>query len=100
MRSKVQEHEHALHDKGRSIFTKIKPYKPIEESRAEENTLDLTIKIIDKRKQKVMCIQINEPTVISKDTHGMFTINLELEKAKELEKVENEAQVAEMKRKI
>ena len=48
-----------------------------------------------------MGIQINEPTVASKDTHSMSKIYLELEKArkewedlaKEMKKVDNEATV-------
>jgi len=64
---------------------------------------------LDKGKQKVVGVQINEPQPLSKSTPcGMTKLDLELEKsrkekeglAKEIEKVENEAQATEARRKI
>ena len=64
---------------------------------------------MDKGKQKPIGVQINEPQPLSNSIPcGMTQLDLELEKsrkeredfAKELEKVENEAQVAESRRRI
>ena len=64
---------------------------------------------MDKGKQKASGVQINEPLLPSESIpYGMTKLDLELEKsrkeredlAKELEKVENEAQATEARRRI
>ena len=82
----------------------MQPYRPLETTVEEPQRRDL-----DKGKQKVVGVQINEPHPLSKSTPCvMIKLDLALEKsikekedlAKELEKVENEAQAAEARRKI
>lgn len=71
-------------------------YKPIGD-KIEANIIDLTTKVVDKGKKKVIGVKINEPIISSKKGPTMSNIYLELEKdkkegeylAKELEKVEN-----------
>lgn len=102
--SNAKKQEQLLKKKENPIISQVLPYKPLE-SRVE----DVSKKDLDKGKKKAVGVQINEPHPSSKST--TFTISkldLDLEKArkekddlaKELEKVENEAQVVESRRKI
>ena len=86
------------------VVAQVQPYRPLETTVEEPQRRDL-----DKGKQKVVGVQINEPHLLSKSTPYVMTkLDLELEKsrkekedlAKELEKVENEAQAVEARRKI
>ena len=64
--------------------------------------------MIDKGKQKMVRIHINEPVVTTKNNLVMSKMDLELEQArqekeelaKELEKIENEVTGTEMRRQI
>ena len=105
LRSKVLDQEKLLSQKQEPIITQVQAYKP-----AQVNPVEPIVKIIDKDKGKAIGVQINEPQVLpSKSTNPpMSKLDLELEKArkekedlaKELEKVENEAQATETRRKI
>ena len=105
LKSKVIEQEKILSQRQEPFITQVQAYKPI-----QENPVEPIVKITDKGKGKTMGIQINEPQVLSSNSTNpsMSKLDLELEKArkekedlaKELEKVENEAQAVETKRKI
>lgn len=102
LRSQIQDQERLLKEKEGPIISQIHPYKSV-----EADVIDLTVKNPEKGKEKVVGIKINEPQVPSKNII-MSKLDLELEKvkiekqdlAKELEKVENEAQAVETGRKI
>ena len=105
LKSKVIEQEKLLSQIQEPVITQVQAYKP-----DQENPVEPIVKITDKGKGKATGIQINEPQVLPSNSTNpsMSKLDLELEKArkekedlaKELEKVENEAQVAETRRKI
>lgn len=102
LRSKVQDQEHLLKEKEGLVVSQIQPYRPI-----EKDIIDLIVKNLDKGKKKVLGIQINEPQMpINKFVMSKLDLQFKKEKkekenlAKELEKVENEAQAIETMRKI
>ena len=104
LRTDVQRQEQLLKKNQDPVLAQVQPYKPLETTVEEPQRRDL-----EKGKQKVVGVQINEPQPLSKSIPcGMTQLDLELEKsrkeredlAKELEKVENEAQAAEARRKI
>ena len=62
IRSRIQDQECFLKEKEGPVISQIQPYKTI-----EENIIDLTIKNLDKGKQKVAGVQINEPQAVLKN---------------------------------
>ena len=90
------------------MIDQVHPYKPIIKDKSAPNLVEPVAKVVDKGKQKVVGIQINEHVATEKNTLVMSKLDLELEKArkerqdldKELEKVENEAATTEMRRQI
>ena len=87
------------------IITQVQAYKPV-----QVDPIEPTIKSTEKGKGKARGIQINEPQALPRKyiNPPMSKLDLDLEKdkkekedlAKELEKVENEAQAIETRRKI
>ena len=111
MREMIQACEKTMHKRDDPVITQIYPYEPIVKDKGVKDkvvsdNVEPVPKVIDKGKQKMVCILINEPMVTTKNNLVMSKLDLELEKArkekedlaKELEKVENEVVVAEMRR--
>ena len=88
------------------VIAQVCPNEPIVKDKVVSNNAKPIAKVMDKGKQKVVGIQINEPVIIAKNTLVMSKLELELESArkekedlvKELEKYENEFVSKEMTR--
>ena len=105
LKAKVQEQEKCLNQRQELVIAQVQAYKLV-----QVDPIEPIAKATDKKKAKAIGIQINEPHALpSKPIQPtMSKLDLDLEKArkenedlaKELERVENEAQATETRRKI
>ena len=104
LRIDAQRQEQLLKKSQAPVVTQVQPYKTLETTVEEAHRKDL-----DKGKKKAVGVQINEPNLLGRPTSlVMSKLDLDLKKSrkeredltKELERVENEAQAIEARRKI
>ena len=108
MRATIQECEKSMNKRDDPLIARVHPYKSIIKGKVISDNVEPATKVIDKGKQKMVRIHINEPVVTTKNNLVMSKMDLELEQArqekeelaKELEKIENEVTGTEMRRQI